>query len=136
MWLGLLLTVSLIATPSPFALLQPADAGRVVARVLLHEAYASLALGMVLLGLERVIAKRQSDAGKGSQFSLGMALAAGALFCTVAGYFGLQPAMAAAKAGQGALSFGQLHAIGAAFFVVKALLVLALALRATRSVSP
>lgn len=106
-----------------------------VGRVLLHEAYASLGLGMVILGLERVLAKRQSDAGTGSQFSLGMALAAGALFCTVAGYFGLQPAMAAARAGQGALSFGQLHAISAGLFVLKALLVLGLVVRATRSVS-
>jgi hypothetical protein len=134
LWAGLLLTVALVATPAPFALLQQADAGRVVARVLADEAYASLALGVLLLALARVRAKRQSDEGAGSQFSLEMGLAAGALFCTVAGYFGLQPMMAAAKAGQGPLSFGQLHAVSAAFFLVKALLVLWLAVREARAV--
>jgi hypothetical protein len=129
----LLLTVALVATPAPFALLAQADAGRVVARVLAQEAYASLAFGVVLLGLERVRAKRRSDAGIGSQFSLEMALAAGALFCTVAGYFGLQSMMAAAKAGQGLLSFGQLHALSAAFYGVKALLVVVLAVLAART---
>ncbi len=134
-WAGLLLTVALVATPAPFALLAPAEAGRVVARVLAQEAYASLAFGVLLLGLERVLAKRRSDAGTGSQFSTEMALAAGALFCTVAGYFGLQPMMAAAKAGQGPLSFGQLHAVSAVFYVVKALLVVVLAVRAARPVA-
>jgi Domain of unknown function (DUF4149) len=134
LWAGVLLTVALVATPAPFALLAKADAGRVVARVLAHEAYVSLALAVVLLGLERVRAKRQSDAGTGSQFSLEMGLAAGALFCTVTGYFGLQPMMAAAKSGQGPLSFGQLHAANAAFFAVKALLVLLLAVVAARAV--
>lgn len=133
LWAGLLLTVALVATPAPFALLAQADAGRVVGRILMQEAYASLALGVLLLGLERVRAKRRSDAGTGSQFSLEMALAAGALFCTVAGYFGLQPMMAAAKAGQGPLSFGQLHAVSAAFYVTKALLVVVLATLAARS---
>jgi hypothetical protein len=132
LWAGLLLTVALVATPAPFALLTPSEAGRVVARVLAQEAYASLAFGALLLGMERVRAKHGSDAGAGSQFSLDMAMAAGALFCTVAGYFGLQPMMAAAKAGQGPLSFGHLHAVSAVFYVVKALLVVVLAVRAAR----
>ena len=37
--------------------------------------------------------------------------------------------MAAAKAGQGALSFGALHGISAVFFLLKGLLILALAWR-------
>jgi hypothetical protein len=53
----------------------------------------------------------------------------GVLFCTVAGYFAIQPMMAAARAGQGSLSFGALHGISSAFFVLKGLLVLALAWR-------
>ena len=59
-----------------------------------------------------------------------MILALGTVFCTVAGYFALQPMMAAARAGQGPLSFGQLHAVSAAFYGAKVLLVLALAWRA------
>jgi Domain of unknown function (DUF4149) len=130
LWAGLLLTVSLVATPAAFALLPQAEAGRVVARVLAHEAYASLVLAALLLVLERSAARRAAEAERGSQFSGGMALALGALFCTVAGYFALQPMMGPARAGQGPLSFGQLHAVSAAFFIVKAALVLALAWRA------
>ena len=80
-----------------------------------------------------VAARRAALQGQGSQFSTGMALALGALFCTVAGYFGIQPQMAAARAGQGALSFGQLHAISTVFFAFKLTLVAALAWRATRA---
>jgi hypothetical protein len=101
------------------------------------EAHSALLLGALLLGLERVMAKRRFDAVEGaSQFSLGMALAAGALFCTVVGYFGLQPMMAAARAGQGALSFGQLHAASAVLYAVKVLLVAALAWRAAGAGRP
>jgi Domain of unknown function (DUF4149) len=130
-WAGWLLCVAGLATPSAFATLAQADAGRVAGRMLAQEAYSALVFGVLLLILERVAARRAADSGQGSQFSTGMALALGALFCTVAGYFALQPMMVAARAGQGGLSFGQLHAISAAFYVVKLVLVLTLAWRAT-----
>lgn len=133
LWTGWLLCVALLATPAPFALLATADAGRVAARMLAQEAYTSLALGIALLVLERLTARRLAGSGQGSQFSAGMALALGAVFCTVAGYFAVQPMMAAARAGQGALSFGQLHGVSAAFFIVKVGLVATLAWRAGRS---
>jgi hypothetical protein len=132
LWAGLLLGVAGLATPAPFATLAQSDAGRVVARVLMNEAYLSLALGALLLVLERLAARRAVLQG-GSQFSVGMVLALGTLFCAVVGYFALQPMMVAARAGQGALSFGQLHAISAAFFVLKLGLVLALAWRGVRA---
>jgi hypothetical protein len=130
LWAGLLLTVALIATPAPFATLVPAEAGRVVGRVLASEAYASLVLGLLALVLERRAARHGAELG-GSQFTGGMALALGAIFCTVAGYFALQPLMGPARAGQGPLSFGQLHAASAAFYLMKLALVAALAWRAT-----
>ena len=130
LWAGWLLCVAALATPAPFALLPQAEAGRVAARMLAQEAYTALALGVVLLLLERVAARRDAARGQGSQFSTGMVLALGTLFCTVAGYFALLPMMAAARAGQGPLSFGQLHAVSAVFYGVKLLLVLALAWRA------
>ena len=135
LWAGWLLCVAALATPAAFAMLPQSDAGRVVGRMLAQEAYTALVFGVLLLVLERLSARRAVAEGQGSQFSLGMALALGALFCTVAGYFALQPMMVAARAGQGALSFGQLHAISAGFYVVKLLLVLVLAWRGTR-VSP
>jgi hypothetical protein len=136
LWAGWLLCVALLATPAPFALLVASEAGRVVSRMLAQEAYASLALAVIVLLIERVAARRVAARGQGSQFSVGMVLALGALFCTVAGYFGVQPMMQAARAGQGALSFGQLHAVSAAFYAVKLGLVLALAWRAARPDGP
>ena len=132
LWAGLLLTVAGLATPAPFALLAQADAGRVVARMLSQEAHVSLVLGAVLLLLERFATRQSASAGNGRQFTPAMLLTLGALFCTVAGYFALQPLMAAAKAGQGLFSFGQLHALSAAFYLVKLALVLTLAWRAAR----
>lgn len=129
LWAGGLVTVAAIATPAPFATLPVAEAGRVVARILAQEAHASLAFGVVLLLLEGVAAKRRAAGGAGSQFSAGMVLALAAIFCTVLGYFALQPLMPAARAGQGSFSFAQLHAASAVCYGVKTLLVLALAWR-------
>ncbi len=129
-WLGLLLAVALLATPAPFVLLAQADAGRVVARILRHEAAIALVVGAALLVAARVQAKRDAAAGRGSQFSAEMLLAAGALLCTVAGYYAVQPMMVAARAGRGGLGFGALHAISSVFYAVKVGLVAALAWRA------
>lgn len=131
LWAGWLLCTALQATPAPFATLAQHDAGRVVGRILAQDAYTSLALGVVLLVLERVAARRSALAAQGTQFSAGMVLALAALFCTVAGYFALQPMMAAARAGQGALSFGQLHLVSTAFYAAKVIAVCALAWRAS-----
>lgn len=133
LWAGWLLCVALLATPAAFALLPQAEAGRLAARMLAQEAWTSLALGVLLLVLERVAARRAAAAGAGSQFSTGMMLAAAALFCTVAGHFGVQPLMQAARSGQGVLGFGQLHAVSVAFYGVKLLAVLALTVRAARA---
>ena len=131
LWAGLLICVAAVAAPAAFATLPTVDASRVVSRIFAQEAYASLGLGLLLLILERLVARREALAGRGTQFSLGMGLALGAVFCTVAGYFALQPMMPAARAGQGPLSFGQLHGASAAFFGLKIILVLALAWRGT-----
>jgi hypothetical protein len=129
LWAGWMLCVALLATPAPFATLATADAGRVVGRMLAQEAYTSLVLGALVLVLERLAARRAAVEGSGPQFTTGMVLALGTLFCTIAGYFALQPLMPAARAGQGPLSFGQLHLLSAGFFVAKGLLVLSLAWR-------
>jgi hypothetical protein len=126
LWAGALLCIALIAAPSAFATLVAQDAGRVVGRVFAQEAYLSLALGVSCLLLER----RAFSAKEETRLSTSMLLALGAVFCTVAGYFGLQPMMAAAKAGEGNWSFGQLHAVSLGLFGVKTLAVLALAWRA------
>jgi hypothetical protein len=133
LWAGVLLCVALIATPAPFATLAVADAGRVVSRILAQEAWLSLIVAVVLLLLARRQARQAAEAGSGSALSTDMVLVLATLFCTVAGYFAIQPLLPAARAGQGAFSFGQLHLASTAFFVLKGLVVLALAWRATQT---
>ncbi len=134
LWAGWLLCVALLATPAAFATLERAVAGRTAGRMLAQEAYTRLALAVLLLILERVAARQAAQAGlPHPALGAGVILTAGALFCTVAGYFAVQPMMAAAREGQGPLSFGQLHAVSAAFFIVKAALVAALAWRGTQT---
>jgi hypothetical protein len=128
LWGGFLLCVAFVATPSAFAVLERAQAGAYVARVFSAEAQISLALGLVLMMIERRIARDAEEAGGAShQFSARLLLPVVAVFCTVAGYYGLQPLMAEAKAGTGVTSFAALHGASLAFFGVKGLVVLALA---------
>jgi hypothetical protein len=133
LWLGLLLCVALIATPAPFATLERADAGKVVAHIFVREAWLSLVIAVWLLAAERARARVHSESGHGSVFSTEMLLLLGTVFCTVAGYFGVQPLLPAARLGQGALSFGQLHAVSLGLFGVKIVLAAALAWRAAAS---
>ncbi len=62
--------------------------------------------------------------------SLNLLLVLGALFCTVLGFFALQPMMEAARLGQGSFSFGALHGASSTLFLVKGLLLLGLVWRA------
>ena len=132
LWLGVLVGVAGIAAPAPFAMLAKADAGRVVGRVLGQEAWLSLGIAVVLLLLERQRARRAAQSGQASVLSGDLLLVLATVFCTVAGYFGVQSALPAARAGLGWLSFGQWHAVSVLFYAIKALLVLALAWRGTR----
>jgi hypothetical protein len=125
-WLGLLLCVALVATPAPFATLSPDDAGRVVRRIFTIEAPTSLVLGVLLLLVERRAGLARHAETGASQFTGEMMLVLGALFCTVAGHYGLQPLFEQARAGAGSIGFGQLHLASTAFFGLKILLVFAL----------
>lgn len=125
LWGGVLLCIALVATPAPFAVLTQAEAGKVVGFIFQREAFISLGLALAFVLIER----RRSRAGEGRALGAETLLALGALFLTVGGYFGLQPMMVAARAGQGALGFGQLHAISLVLFGLKILCVLALAWR-------
>ena len=128
-WAGALLCIGLLAAPAAFSTLARQEAGRVAGRMFAHEAYLSLLLGVALLVLERKRASANAEAGKESVLSANVLLLLGTIFCTIAGYFALQPMMAAARTGQGAVPFVALHAASAAFFALKALLVCALAWR-------
>lgn len=133
-WVGLLVAVALLATPAPFATLAAADAGRVVAHIFAREAPTSLVLGTILLIHARRAAAWRAARGLGTQFSLAMGLALGALVCTVVGYYVLQPMMAQARLGVATpLGFAALHGLSFGLFGLKILLVLGLALRHAQS---
>ena len=126
LWAGILICIAALAAPAAFGSLVVADAGRVVAHIFVREAWLSLVLAALLLGLER----RHGVPGR-----VNAALLWGTVACTLLGYFALQPLMVAARAGQGVLSFGQLHLISTVFFGLKTVLVLTLAWRMTGDVS-
>jgi hypothetical protein len=129
MWAGALACIALMAAPAAFAVLPPAEAGRLAGRLFAQEAYVGLLLVVLLYAIERHRARADAAAGRGSVLSANMLLLMGVLFCTVAGYFAVQPMMAAARAGQGGWSFAALHGLSAGFFGLKTLLVAALAWR-------
>lgn len=124
LWAGMLLCLGALATPAPFALLTREAAGRVAGRMLAGEAYTSLVLAVLFVLIERRLRGTVRP-------SANMLLALGALFCTIAGYFAVLPMMDATRAGQGLWSFAMLHVVSSGFFVLKGVLVLALAWRVT-----
>ncbi len=130
LWAGVLLCIAAIAAPAAFALLDRPSAGRVVGWLFQREAWLAVVAAALLLVIERRRAGAAAADGTGSVLSTEMLLLLGTLFCTVAGFFALQPLMGSARAGQGPLSFGQLHAISAAFFLAKLVMILVLAWRA------
>lgn len=129
LWAGHLLCVAGVAAPSAFAVLERAQAGQYVGRLFALDAQLSLAAGLLLVMMER---RLQGNAGSPRVLTPELLLPLTALLFTVAGYYGLQPLMDAARAGQGAVSFGALHGISTLFFAAKGLAVLALAWRALR----
>jgi hypothetical protein len=132
-WLGLLLCVASIATPAAFAGAPKGGAGAVVAIVLAREAAASLLLGGILMLLQRFWTRRQLQAGRSVQaLDANLLLAAGAIFCTVAGHYALLPMMEQARGGHGSMSFAMLHGISVLFFGIKTACVAVLAWRLTR----
>ena len=133
LWAGLILGIAAIGAPAGFANLASDVARRVAGRMFAQEAYLSLAVGVILLLLVRRQARFDAEAGRGSIFSTNVVLVFGTLFCTMLGYFAIQPLMATARAGQGLWSFGALHALSAALFGLKGLLALALAWRLSRA---
>ena len=132
-WFGVLLAIALIATPAASMSLDRASFGAVARAIFAREAPTSLIFGVLILVIERRDALARHMATGVSQFSTEMVLAIVALFCTVAGYYGLEPMMDQARSGAAtSLTFMQLHAVSLAFFGVKGLAVLALAWKATR----
>jgi hypothetical protein len=122
LWAGMLLCIAGLAAPAAFSALASAEAGQVVTRIFLREAWLSLALAALLLALQRR-QLRQARIGNA-------ALLWTTVVCTLLGYFAVQALMPAARVGQGLFSFGQLHLISTVIYGIKTLSVLVLAWRA------
>ena len=131
-WAGELLAIAGLAAPAAFATLEPANAGRLVGRIFAQDAYLALALALLLLFIEQRAARQRAESGTGSVMSLAAVLLLGTVFCTVAGYFALQPLLEEARLGRGSWSFGALHAVSGSFYALKTLLVLTLVWRFAR----
>ena len=129
LWGGVLLGIGAIGAPAGFAVIPLELAGRSAGRMFAIEAYVSLAVAVVLLLLLRRIAAARGDS---RGLNTDVLLVLGSLFCLIVGYFVLQPMMAAARAGQGSMSFASLHGVAGVFFAGKTLLVLGLAWRLSR----
>lgn len=140
-WCGVVIALGAIAAPAAFAVLERSSAGRVAGQGFRLEAHGALLVLMVLFLVERQIHRRLEDraasaAGSGSPapvsaMSPEMLLILAALFCTVFGYFALQPMMEAARLGQGRFGFGALHGAATLLFMLKGLALGVLAWRAS-----
>ena len=131
-WAGSLWTVGYVAAPTFFATLPDRVlAGMVAGNLFRVEAWVSLVCGLLLLallGIARDLQYRRTL----------LWLVAGMLACTLVGYFGIQPYMAALKAAAGPdgvmeganrARFGLLHGVASVVYLVQSLLAVGLVLR-------
>lgn len=125
LWVGSLWTVGYIVAPTLFATLADrALAGAIAGSIFRIEAWVSLACGLGLLLLV-CGARHEAQAKRIAVLILAM------LACTLVGYFGLQPQMAALKEAAGpaglvaagtSMQFAWLHGIALVIYLVQSLL--------------
>lgn len=134
-WAGSLWTVGYMVAPTLFATLSDRMlAGAIAGSLFRIEAWLSVACAIGLLVLEM----RYPHAADRRRRKLAFALIGAMLLCTLIGYFGVQPYMAALKEAAGAAGiaasglgarFGMLHGISSAFYLLQSLLAIALVLK-------
>ena len=135
LWAGSLWTIGYLVAPALFSTL--ADrvlAGTIAGELFRIEAWVSVACAAILIAL---VSYGNVDDLPIRRRSL-LFIVCAMLFCTLIGYFGLQPFMAAIReaAGPGGImdsdarmKFGILHAVSAAFYLIQSLLGIALILK-------
>ena len=132
LWAGSLWTVGYVAAPTFFATLPDRVlAGTVAGNLFRVEAWLSIACGLALLalyGIARELPQRRTL----------LWLTAAMLACTLVGYFGIQPWMAALKAAAGPegvmegatrARFGMMHGVASVIYLVQSLLAVGLVLK-------
>jgi len=128
LWGGLLLSIAGLVMPGAFAVLERAQAILLAGHVFRLEAQVSLAAALLLMMMER-----RAVRDGGPVVSAEVLLPAGAMFCTVVGYYVLQPMMENALHGASGMSAMALHGMSMGFYGIKTLLVLVLAWRLSQS---
>jgi MFS family permease len=127
-WVGSLWAIGYVVAPTLFATL--ADrvlAGTIAGSLFLVEAWLSLICGVILaLLVARVSVPQQAPAARKRVLQLIAAM----MLCTLVGYFGLQPFMAAIRessaaagglSGDAKLHFGILHGAASAIYLLQSL---------------
>lgn len=123
LWAGMLGAIGFLAVPVLFLTLARQQAGSLAGIMFDRTANVALVLGVALLLLVRLLNRRAGI--KGPNSSLLWVLAA--LFFLVAGHFGLQPMVVAARDGAATvLSFGMLHALSTVLYVLQLISAVAL----------
>lgn len=135
LWAGSLWTIGYIVAPTLFASLSDRVlAGTIAGRLFRVEAWLSLACGLILLFM--LLRARAELTTK--QKNICMLLIGAMLTCTLIGYFGLQPFMAALREAAGSngvmksdakMTFGILHGISSVFYLLQSILAAILLLR-------
>jgi MFS family permease len=135
LWVGSLWTIGYVVAPTLFSTLSDRVlAGTIAARLFRVEAWLSVGCAAVLMAL--VLLGNAADHLRRRKVLL--AIVAAMLACTLVGYFGLQPMMAALREAAGPTGvmesaertkFGILHGISAAIYLVQSLLGVALVLK-------
>jgi len=133
-WVGSLWTVGYLVAPTLFATLgDRVLAGTVAGNIFRVEAWVSVGCGLALLLLSRL---DKLEAGAVRRPLVGLIVAM--LVCTLLGYFGIEPFMAALREGAGPggvmqsavrTRFGILHGLSSAFYLAESLLGVLLLLR-------
>ena len=127
LWVGSLWTIGYIVAPTLFAILSDRGlAGSIAGQLFRIEAWLSVASAIALIASLRW-SKDEGDPKTGRQR---VWIVLGMLACTLIGYFGLQPFMAALReAAVGGVMdpearsrFGLLHGVASAFYLVQSVL--------------
>jgi hypothetical protein len=135
LWVGSLWTVGYVVAPTLFATLTDRMlAGTIAGALFRIEAWLSVFCAVILM----LLAKTSSGEWNSGQRKVWVGLVLGMFACTLIGYFGLQPFMAALRESSGPggvmasdarTHFGILHGISSGIYLVQSLLGVALVLK-------
>lgn len=126
LWVGSMWTIGYIVAPTLFATLSDRMlAGMIAGKLFRIEAWVSVAGAVALIALVYRDGRVDPKARKHLLWILG-----GMLACTLAGYFGLQPFMAALKESavggvmdaEARSRFGMLHGVASIFYLIQSIL--------------